>query len=137
MPLAFEMESPLPQDVSGFQRHRHTGAVRDDARRIIRYGASCRHRRAIDIPTRFAGRWLDARHLQSSRTVVTDAVGVQLHAHGVRVEIVEIHDYLNDVPSLVGLYRHLAKAPRAPFLCQGLPPLDDLSPYRALIGRAH
>jgi hypothetical protein len=46
-PPPFEIESPLPQDVSGFQRNRHAVVVRYQSRRIVRRRAGCGHPRAI------------------------------------------------------------------------------------------
>src|SRR5438132_14214785 len=92
----FEVCSPLPQNGSDFEGHRHAGAVRCDARRIVPGGTGCRDRCTIDPPTRFARR-LDAAHLLSDCTAAIDPIGIQLDSHGVRIDVIEIHLSLKDM----------------------------------------
>ena len=102
----FELDSPLPEDGPDFQGRCNAGAVRYDARRIIRRGAGRPDRCAIDPPTRFASRRLDARHLLSDRNAIVYPTGIQLDSHELRIEVIEIHLGLKDVLGRIGLYLH-------------------------------
>jgi hypothetical protein len=57
IPLPFEIESPLPQDVSGFQGNRNAAVLRPDSRRAVRPRAGHGHRRTIGVTVGRA-RWL-------------------------------------------------------------------------------
>src|SRR6185295_7665800 len=108
--LSLKSASALPENGIDFQRHRHTAAVRDDARRIVRRETGRRDGCTINPRSRLAGQRLDARHLPSDRVAAIDSIGIQLDLHSLRVEVVEIHLYLKDMLSRICLYRHVAKA---------------------------
>src|SRR5438093_1329532 len=76
--LAAAIESSLPQNVSGFKRNCHAIVMRDQARRIVRRWANCRHLRAIGTAACCARRLPHALHLLPHRSATADSVGVEL-----------------------------------------------------------
>src|SRR6185436_9763079 len=97
--LSCKSASPLPENEIDFQWHRHTGTVRNDARRIVRRETGRRDGCTINPRTRLAGQRPDACHLQSDRIAAINSIGIQLDSHSLLVEVVEIHLYLKDMLS--------------------------------------
>ena len=111
--MAFEgmpsIGSSLPQDSCVFQWDRNAVAVRYHSRRIVRWWAGRRHRRAVNVAARRAGQLANALHLLPHRSAAVDSVGIKLDSHRLRVEIIEIDFNLKNVLLRVSLNLHFAE----------------------------
>ena len=112
-----ESASSLPQNAGGFQGNRHAVVVRDDPCRVVRRRTRRRHLRAVDVRRRPRPR-VGRTRVISCRTGPSPftAVGVELHAHRLRVEVVDEQLNLERVVRPVGLDLHGAKPERGPLL---------------------
>ena len=87
--LHARIESPLPEDLRGFEGNRHAVAVRYHSRRIVRWWAGRRHSRAVNITARRAVELANALHLLPHGSIAPGAVSVKLYPHRLGVEVIE------------------------------------------------
>ena len=110
--------------------------VGDDSCRIVRRRTRRRHLRAVGVAAVRALESANARHLLPNRAVAVHPVGIELHAHGLRVEVMDGQLNLERMVLPVGLDLHGAKPERGPLLLHRVPPGDHLPAQRAVGGRA-
>jgi len=82
------LHSSLPQDLIGFERYCRYWHAGDYAGRIIIRGTVGRNARRIDVTMRRPHERLASIHTLAKRPVLS--FGVQLDAHGVRIEFIQV-----------------------------------------------
>jgi hypothetical protein len=129
-----QIESPLPQDASGFEGNRNTSATRYHPRCIVSRRPGCIHPCAISVTVSSTYQLTNALHLLPNRAVTVDSVGIKLYLNRIRVEFIEINVSLKHMLRLVTLDLHVAEAQHGPFPFQSMPPIDRVPADRSSIG---
>jgi hypothetical protein len=96
--------------MSLFQRHCHVIVMGYESRRIVCHRTGIPHLCTVSIAVYRPHQLPHALHLHSLRRNITNAIGIQLDPHGLRIKIIEIDLYLKDVLPIIGLQLHFAKA---------------------------
>lgn len=89
-----------------------------------------------NIATRRTCQLANARHLVSQWRDAHDSVGVKLHLHGLRIDVIEIELNFKYMLLARSLNLHFAKVHGVPFLFQTVSLIYHLPADCALIGRA-
>src|ERR1019366_320576 len=128
--------SSSPWNECGFQRNRHSGALRYHAGRVVCGWTSSGYRCLIDAAAGWGSKNPRTPHFLPYGTASVDSVRIKLNSHRIRVEIVQKDFDFKHGAVRVGFDAQVSEAQRAPLPIDCMLPIDDLPADCAFIGNA-